>query len=721
MRILTTLLIVCLAGLPRLARAEYFTIRVVDGQTGRGVPLVELRAVDNTSWWTDSNGLIALDEPGLWGQEVFFHVQSHGYEYPKDFFGNHGLKIKLAPGGNHEIKLKRLNLAERLYRETGQGIYRDSVLLGQKTPLTNPLLNAQVVGQDTVIVTPYRGKLYWFWGDTDRVGYPLGNFNASGAWSDLPEKGGLNPAVGVDLHYFSNADGFSKGMCPLPGQGLRWIEGLVTVLDETGRERLVARVANVRGMEGTIDWRLMVFNDEKEVFEPVQRWDSKETHDSSHPFRARVDGVEYYYLYPNYRVRADLASLKDLGQYAAYTCVAGDGKIRGAETQIDRDANGHPRYVWKPGADRLYPGRIDELARLKKLETAESWIHLHDVETGRAFTAGRGSVFWNEFRQRWVMLVSGNAGEIWFTEGDTPTGPWVYARRVVTHNDYNFYNPTQHPFFDEDGGRLIYFEGTYTASFSGARQKTPRYDYNQMMYRLALDNDRLALPAPVYRVQGADGREKLMTRVEVVASHAWTNIIEIAFFALPAARPQPGWRPAIAREEKEGFVLHVAGKNEAARPLFYLLPEEQKHSVTNLDGPWHGVAKVANGPEAPLDFRIQGSTVIMKPDTRGASSSFREGKLQFQMTMAGKNFELSGELTGEELTGKWRQIDGDLTGTWSATPDTSDQLFGPGALSPLHEYRRESDGRRLYSTREIAPAGYRLQGGPLGRVWKNPL
>jgi len=66
----------------------------------------------------------------------------------------------------------------------GQGIYRDSVLLGLRAPLQQPLLNGQVLGQDTVIVTPYRGKLYWFWGDTDRASYPLGNFGASGATSE---------------------------------------------------------------------------------------------------------------------------------------------------------------------------------------------------------------------------------------------------------------------------------------------------------------------------------------------------------------------------------------------------------------------------------------------------------------------------------------------------------------------------------------------------------
>src|SRR5678816_2471730 len=54
---------------------------------------------------------------------------------------------------------------------------------------------------------------------------------------------------------------------PLPGSGLRWIEGLLTVPDDKGVERLVARVANVRDLGHVNDWHLMVFNDNKEVFE----------------------------------------------------------------------------------------------------------------------------------------------------------------------------------------------------------------------------------------------------------------------------------------------------------------------------------------------------------------------------------------------------------------------------------------------------------------------
>ena len=82
-------------------------------------------------------------------------------------------------------------------------------------------------------------------------------------------------------------------------------------------------------------------------------------------------------------------------------------------------------------------------------------------------------------------------GEIWYAEAEKPEGPWRDARKIVTHDRYSFYNPAQHPFFDQEGGRYIYFEGTYTTAFSREGEPTPRYEYNQIMYRLDLADERL--------------------------------------------------------------------------------------------------------------------------------------------------------------------------------------------------------------------------------------
>ena len=42
-----------------------------------------------------------------------------------------------------------------------------------------------------------------------------------------------------------------------------------------------------------------------------------------------------------------------------------------------------------------------------------------------------------------------------------------------------------------ENGREIYFEGTYTATFSGNPTPTPRYEYNQLLYKLDLADGRL--------------------------------------------------------------------------------------------------------------------------------------------------------------------------------------------------------------------------------------
>lgn len=528
-----------------LAESGFFGIQVVDATTGRGVPLVELATVHHVRYWTDSGGWVAFQEPGLMGRETYLHVRSPGYSLAKDWFGYAGVRVQPVAGGRTTIRVERRNVAERLYRVTGEGIDRDTVLLGLPSPRKHPLLSGGVLGQDTVIATPYGGKIHWFWGDTDRAAYPLGNFGASGATSPLPGTGGMDPEAGIDLEYFTRADGFARAMCPEPKDGLRWIESVMTVPDETGRERLVARMAHHRDLGPALGWYLMLWDDERNEFRPIQRWDQHEGHDSAHPSRVRVGGVSYLYLYPNWRVPAQLQSLKDPGRYEAFTCVGGDGRVRGAETGIDRDPEGRARYAWKAGADRLNPGRLRTLVQAGVLKEEEAWLNLRDVETGDPVRAGRGSVAWNAHRGRWIMLVSGKPGEVWYAEADTPTGPWAYARKVVEHGDYNFYNPVHHAFLDTDGGRRIHFEGTYTTAFAAAKEKTPRYEYNQLMYGLSLDDPRLSLPVAVYEVRAGETAEGLErgtrwgTWKDVRSWGAQARVLRVAFFAIEPSGISP--------------------------------------------------------------------------------------------------------------------------------------------------------------------------------------
>ena len=39
-------------------------------------------------------------------------------------------------------------------------------------------------------------------------------------------------------------------------------------------------------------------------------------------------------------------------------------------------------------------------------------------------------------------------------------GPWSCARKILRHEKHDSYNIVHHPFFDQDGGRVMYSEGT---------------------------------------------------------------------------------------------------------------------------------------------------------------------------------------------------------------------------------------------------------------------
>ncbi len=533
-----------LAGLLATAGPEkvqcLFVIQVVDDQTGRGVPLVELRTVNAIRYVTDSGGFAAINEPGLFGQTVYFHVASHGYEFPKDGFGYRGKALQVRPGGRAKLTLRRLNVAQRLYRVTGGGVYRDSVLAGHQAPISKPLLNGQVFGSDSVVNAVYRGRVYWFWGDTNRPAYPLGNFNVPGATSELPGKGGLDPEQGVNLSYFVDKNGFAKATARMPGEGPTWIDGLVGVHDESGAMRLYAKYVKVRAPLTVYRRGLAVYDDTRNQFENVLVY-AADTPASfmpgGHPFKHFDGGVEYVYFatpYPLVRVPAAAGDLRTPTHYEAFTCLKPGSRME--NPQIDRDRQGRIRYAWRKNTPAVGPAEQTKLIRAGLLKPVEGLLQLRDRDTGQTVLAHSGSVYWNAYRRRWIMIAvqsfgTSVLGEVWYAEAETPVGPWVYTVKVVTHQKYSFYNPKQHPFFDQAGGREVFFEGTYTRTFSGNDEATPRYDYNQIMYKLDLADDRLALPGPVYQASER-------ARFQMAPSGATDRI---AFFA--GDRPGPGASP----------------------------------------------------------------------------------------------------------------------------------------------------------------------------------
>lgn len=487
--------------------AEWAEIKVVDAATGHGVPLVELETVNSLRFVTDNAGRMAFHEPGLMNQEIFFFVRSHGYEFQKDGFGYAGVRVTPRPGMVTEIPLPRKNLAERLCRLTGEGRYRDTNLLGQESPLTETAHPGMTAGQDSIQAAVYRNRVYWFWGDTQRMKYPLGLFRTSGATTSLKlfADTSFDLRHGIPYDYFvDSATGFARAMIPLPErpEGVIWISGVCTVSDEKGVERLVAHYSRRKGLVEEIEQGIALFNDEKAIFEPATQLPLKETWRrlNGHPVRYSEAGQDWLLIGNpalNVRVPATLTAVLDPNQYEAYSCAKPSGAGRSDGPELGTD--GRPRWQWQkdlPPADSqqehgwLKSGKLKpEFARFcpANVEDAHERIYLHS-----------GSVRWNAHRRRWILLAGqlggkpSALGEVWYAEAKDPVGPFPQAVRVVTHDRMTFYNVCHHEFLDQDHGRLIHFEGTYTNDFSGNSDKTPRYNYNQVLYRLDLQSKQLA-------------------------------------------------------------------------------------------------------------------------------------------------------------------------------------------------------------------------------------
>jgi hypothetical protein len=555
-------------GLPE--PSSMHSIFVTDAGTGRPLPLAELR-IDRDVFISDNAGTIAIIEPDLLGSEQDATLTSHGYDPSEP------LRLSLDPGGTTPLTLTRSMAAERLGRLTGGGLFRDSVLLGREVAHPSPLLSGDVLGQDSVHAVPYAGSMFFVWGDTLRPSYPLGHFRTAGALASLARP---DDAV-VAYDYWVGPDGFSRPIADFVDAGLVWTSGLVT-FPEQGKDELVASWANVGEGWSRLGAGMMRWNPTTESFEPL------------HAFAARLpaeptgtaflsggflyftdvgpeDGTPFRVV----RVPASLAALADPTTYETFAAVDRDGVLH-------RDG-ARPAYTFRPEAAPTL-----EVPSRHRIDG-----HVRDPLSGVEADDHIGSVFWNADAGRFVRIFArpfgddAFLGETWLALGDTPMGPWAYGQKVVTHDDYTFYNPRQHPEWD-DGSRVS-FEGTYAQTFSGAAVPTPRWDYNQVLYRVDLET--LVLPVPVY----GRGRATRRDLDDVDDSEP------ASFFALD--RPREGASPlrwtGAACERRE---LSPDGAGETA---FFVLDEPGPLSLPLRAGPWRGDTRTViagPGPGDPLGY-----------------------------------------------------------------------------------------------------------------------
>jgi hypothetical protein len=440
--------------------AEPCRIEVVDKEDQWPVPMVELRTTNWVKFVTDNAGRVAFDLPELMGEETWLGVASDGYEVPADGFGIHGVRITPKPGETITIEVNRTSIAKRLGRVTGAGQFGES----QKLGLDRDWQETGVLGADSVQNAIYNGRMFWAWGDTTVARYPLGIFDTSSATTDIQPLTKFEPPLKIKLEYFTDAGGRPRGVANMPGAGPTWVIGYVTLPDKDGKDRLVATYLKVKPPMELYETGLCAWNDETKSFDKVRTLWTKTDSSPEHPPMP----------------------------------------------------NGHPAII-DGGYGQKWVLFGNPLPALKCPATFETWQDpttwvvlkpqgsLASATDGEPVKPASGSIAWNAFRKRWVTVFVQTfgkpswLGEVWYAEADSPTGPWGPAVKVLSHKNYAFYNPRLHPEFTPADSPILLFEGTHSQTFANNPEPTPRYDYNQVMYRLDLDDSKLAPAQKVSR------------------------------------------------------------------------------------------------------------------------------------------------------------------------------------------------------------------------------
>ncbi|HEV7866587.1 MAG TPA: hypothetical protein VGO90_02825, partial [Chthoniobacteraceae bacterium] len=402
---------------------------------------------------TDNAGVIACDLPELMGRETWFSVIGHGYEVPKDGFGMRGVRLTPKPGATLKVEVDRTNIARRLGRLTGAGIFAESQKVNQELTWQE----SGVFGCDSVQNAVHRGQMFWAWGDTTLPQYPLGVFDMTSATTPVQPLASFEPPLRLTYDLFRDATAKPRGVAKMPGSGPTWVSAYVSLPDKTGTPRLVGTYVKIRNHLEAYESGLCVWSDDKAEFEQLRvLWTKSEQAPKQppapdgHPVFWKDEQNNEWVLFGN-----PLPTLRCLATFEAW-----------------QDSS-----TWEV------------------LKPQETFISAKDGKPVRPHT---GSIAWNAFRKRWVTVFMQHfgkpsvLGELWYAEADAPSGPWSKTVKVLTHENYTFYNPRLHPEFTPADSPILLFEGTYTAEFADRPEPTPRYNYNQILYRLDLDDPKLA-------------------------------------------------------------------------------------------------------------------------------------------------------------------------------------------------------------------------------------
>ena len=436
-------------------------IEIIESGSGWPVPLVELVTTHRLKFISDNAGRIAIDAPELMGREVWFDLHGEGYEVAKDGFGYRGRRLRIEPGARHRIEVNRTIVARRFGRITGAGLFSES----QKLGLERNWNESGVFGCDSVQNALHDGKMFWVWGDTTLPGYPLGIFQATAATSSIPKPGSSGvqipglPPLRLNLDWFVNSNGAPRAVVNIPGTGPTWLSGLVSLPDGRGKPRLGALYAKIKPPLATYEYGLAEWDDARAQFERLRILWRRDTGATNPP--PLPDGHAVLWKDPTGKEWALFGN-----PFPTLRCRATFESWQSPES-------------WEP---------------LKPQPVLEGTVEGRKIEV----KPHTGAIAYHQGRSLWVTIFMQSFGkpsafgELWYAEANAPTGPWGAAVKVLSHENYTFYNPALHPEFSNPSDPVLFFEGTYTREFSSNPTFTPRYDYNQVLYRLDLMDPALA-------------------------------------------------------------------------------------------------------------------------------------------------------------------------------------------------------------------------------------
>ncbi|MBL9126091.1 MAG: hypothetical protein JNL97_00520 [Verrucomicrobiales bacterium] len=279
----------------------------------------------------------------------------------------------------------------------------------------------------------------------------MGIFDASGATTRVWEAKDLEPPLRARFDYFERAQGGPRGVAPIAGTGPTWLTALVSLPGSNGAPRLGASYMKIKPPLEAYEWGLCVWDETRERFEPWKKlWEKSEVTPrrgpcpDGHAVTWKDENAVEWVLFGN-----PLPTLRCRASFEAWS----DPK------------------AWQI----LTPQETIPTA------TGDARVKPHS-----------GSVAWNAWRRRWVTVFTeafgkpSAFGEVWYAEAESPLGPWAGAVKVLSHENYTFYNPRLHPEFASGDSRTLYFEGTFSMMFADRPVPTGRHDYNQVLYRIDL-------------------------------------------------------------------------------------------------------------------------------------------------------------------------------------------------------------------------------------------